>query len=80
MAGPPAYSDLGKVAKDMFSKGYGFGIVKLDLKTNLKMECQKLYVFNFWAEYESIIHNEASSSEKVHLLLTLASKSTHIFV
>ncbi|XP_051973246.1 voltage-dependent anion-selective channel protein 2-like [Xyrauchen texanus] len=30
---PPAYSDLGKAAKDIFSKGYGFGIIKLDLKT-----------------------------------------------
>uniref|UniRef100_A0A4W5QKX1 Non-selective voltage-gated ion channel VDAC3 n=1 Tax=Hucho hucho TaxID=62062 RepID=A0A4W5QKX1_9TELE len=33
MAVPPSYSDLGKAAKDIFSKGYGFGIVKLDLKT-----------------------------------------------
>ncbi|XP_051540848.1 voltage-dependent anion-selective channel protein 2-like isoform X2 [Myxocyprinus asiaticus] len=33
MAVPPAYSDLGKAAKDIFSKGYGFGIIKLDLKT-----------------------------------------------
>ncbi|KAK0144943.1 Voltage-dependent anion-selective channel protein 2 [Merluccius polli] len=33
MAVPPAYSDLGKSAKDIFSKGYGFGVVKLDVKT-----------------------------------------------
>ncbi|XP_046717507.1 voltage-dependent anion-selective channel protein 2-like [Silurus meridionalis] len=33
MSVPPSYSDLGKSAKDIFSKGYGFGIVKLDLKT-----------------------------------------------
>uniref|UniRef100_A0A3B4BL05 Non-selective voltage-gated ion channel VDAC3 n=1 Tax=Pygocentrus nattereri TaxID=42514 RepID=A0A3B4BL05_PYGNA len=33
MAVPPAYSDLGKSAKDIFSKGYAFGTVKLDLKT-----------------------------------------------
>ncbi|KAM8854200.1 non-selective voltage-gated ion channel VDAC2 isoform 1-T4 [Synchiropus picturatus] len=33
MAVPPSYSDLGKAAKDIFSKGYGFGVVKLDLKT-----------------------------------------------
>ncbi|XP_075965943.1 non-selective voltage-gated ion channel VDAC2 isoform X2 [Anarhichas minor] len=33
MAVPPSYSDLGKSAKDIFSKGYGFGVVKLDLKT-----------------------------------------------
>ncbi|XP_026073005.1 voltage-dependent anion-selective channel protein 2-like isoform X1 [Carassius auratus] len=33
MAVPPAYADLGKSAKDIFSKGYSFGTVKLDLKT-----------------------------------------------
>ncbi|XP_062398881.1 voltage-dependent anion-selective channel protein 3 isoform X2 [Sardina pilchardus] len=33
MAVPPSYSDLGKSAKDIFSKGYGYGTVKLDLKT-----------------------------------------------
>ncbi|KAG5834079.1 hypothetical protein ANANG_G00257460 [Anguilla anguilla] len=33
MAVPPAYADLGKSSKDIFSKGYGFGLVKLDLKT-----------------------------------------------
>jgi voltage-dependent anion channel protein 2 len=30
---PPAYSDLGKNAKDVFNKGYHFGLWKLDLKT-----------------------------------------------
>uniref|UniRef100_A0A672ZV78 Non-selective voltage-gated ion channel VDAC2 n=1 Tax=Sphaeramia orbicularis TaxID=375764 RepID=A0A672ZV78_9TELE len=33
MAVPPAYVDLGKSAKDIFNKGYGFGLVKLDVKT-----------------------------------------------
>ncbi|TRY58978.1 hypothetical protein DNTS_014687 [Danionella cerebrum] len=33
MAVPPAYADLGKSAKDIFNKGYGFGVVKLDVKT-----------------------------------------------
>ncbi|XP_026077970.1 voltage-dependent anion-selective channel protein 2 [Carassius auratus] len=33
MAVPPAYADLGKAAKDIFNKGYGFGTVKLDVKT-----------------------------------------------
>jgi len=33
MAVPPCYGDLGKSAKDIFNKGYGFGIVKLDVKT-----------------------------------------------
>ncbi len=34
----------------------------------------------FWLKYESIIHNNAPSSEKVHLLLSLTPKSVHIFV
>ncbi|XP_043952574.1 voltage-dependent anion-selective channel protein 2-like isoform X2 [Gambusia affinis] len=33
MDSPPTYTDLGKAAKDIFSKGYGFGAVKIDLKT-----------------------------------------------
>uniref|UniRef100_A0A8D0EW55 Non-selective voltage-gated ion channel VDAC3 n=1 Tax=Strix occidentalis caurina TaxID=311401 RepID=A0A8D0EW55_STROC len=33
MAFPPSYSDLGKSARDVFNKGYGFGMVKLELKT-----------------------------------------------
>ncbi|XP_053675886.1 voltage-dependent anion-selective channel-like isoform X1 [Anopheles nili] len=30
---PPAYSDLGKQARDVFNKGYHFGLWKLDVKT-----------------------------------------------
>lgn len=30
---PPLYNDLGKSAKDLFSKGYNFDTLKLDLKT-----------------------------------------------
>lgn len=30
---PPSYADLGKSSRDLFNKGYGFGLVKLDLKT-----------------------------------------------
>ncbi|KAM8973623.1 non-selective voltage-gated ion channel VDAC1 [Pelodytes ibericus] len=33
MAIPPSYIDLGKSARDVFTKGYGFGFIKLDLKT-----------------------------------------------
>ncbi|NXU60451.1 VDAC2 protein, partial [Horornis vulcanius] len=33
MAIPPSYVDLGKPARDIFNKGYGFGLVKLDVKT-----------------------------------------------
>lgn len=30
---PPKYDDLGKDAKDVFEKGYGYGSIKLDAKT-----------------------------------------------
>ncbi|XP_038061062.1 voltage-dependent anion-selective channel protein 2-like [Patiria miniata] len=33
MAVPATYADLGKSARDIFGKGYGFGFVKLDAKT-----------------------------------------------
>ncbi|XP_064421552.1 voltage-dependent anion-selective channel protein 3 [Latimeria chalumnae] len=33
MVVPPSYSDLGKSARDIFNKGYGYGVVKLELKT-----------------------------------------------
>ncbi|KAL0621071.1 Potassium voltage-gated channel subfamily G member 3 [Plecturocebus cupreus] len=33
MAVLPTYADLGKSARDVFTKGYGFGLIKLDLKT-----------------------------------------------
>ncbi|XP_066475164.1 voltage-dependent anion-selective channel protein 2 isoform X2 [Tiliqua scincoides] len=33
MAIPPPYGDLGKAARDIFNKGFGFGLVKLDVKT-----------------------------------------------
>lgn len=33
---PPSYNDLGKNARDIFSKGYHFGLLKLDCKTKTK--------------------------------------------
>lgn len=30
---PPSFSDLGKQARDVFNKGYNFGVWKLDVKT-----------------------------------------------
>lgn len=30
---PPSYADLGKNARDVFNKGYSFGLLKLDVKT-----------------------------------------------
>ena len=29
---PPTYSDLGKSARDVFGKGFHFGLLKLDVK------------------------------------------------
>jgi voltage-dependent anion channel protein 2 len=33
---PPSYNDLGKNARDVFNKGYHFGLLKLDCKTKTK--------------------------------------------
>jgi len=30
---PPSYSDIGKQARDVFGKGYNFGLIKLDVKS-----------------------------------------------
>ena len=30
---PPVYADVGKPARDLFSKGYHFGLLKLECKT-----------------------------------------------
>ena len=30
---PPSYADIGKQSRDVFGKGYHFGLVKLDVKT-----------------------------------------------
>ena len=30
---PPVYADLGKSSRDVFGKGYHFGLVKLECKT-----------------------------------------------
>ena len=30
---PPSYVDLGKSARDVFGKGFQFGLVKLDVKS-----------------------------------------------
>uniref|UniRef100_A0A8C9HSV3 Uncharacterized protein n=1 Tax=Piliocolobus tephrosceles TaxID=591936 RepID=A0A8C9HSV3_9PRIM len=54
MAVPPTYADLGKSARDVFTKGYGFGLIKLDLKTKSEnglvscpthMEHEYLFIF-----------------------------------
>uniref|UniRef100_A0A8C8W238 Non-selective voltage-gated ion channel VDAC1 n=1 Tax=Peromyscus maniculatus bairdii TaxID=230844 RepID=A0A8C8W238_PERMB len=37
MAMPPTYADLAKSARDVVTKGYGFFLIKLDLKTKSKI-------------------------------------------
>ncbi|KAF7200638.1 transcript variant X1 [Nothobranchius furzeri] len=41
MAVPPAYADLGKSAKDIFNKGFGYGVLKLDVKTKSQSGVQE---------------------------------------
>uniref|UniRef100_A0A4D5R9M8 Voltage-dependent anion-selective channel protein 2 n=1 Tax=Scolopendra viridis TaxID=118503 RepID=A0A4D5R9M8_SCOVI len=36
MPAPPQYTDLGKQARDLFNKGYHFGLVKLETKTKTR--------------------------------------------
>ncbi|XP_027889671.1 voltage-dependent anion-selective channel protein 3 isoform X1 [Xiphophorus couchianus] len=43
MVVPPAYSDLGKAAKDIFNKGYGYGVMKLDIKTKSQNGIEFIY-------------------------------------
>ena len=37
---PPSYVDLGKSARDVFGKGFHFGLVKLDVKTKTGSGCE----------------------------------------
>ncbi|KAG7239236.1 hypothetical protein INR49_029888 [Caranx melampygus] len=46
MAVPPSYSDLGKSAKDIFNKGFGYGVLKLDVKT--KSQSGVVRVCHLW--------------------------------
>ncbi|KAJ2945756.1 hypothetical protein O0L34_g598 [Tuta absoluta] len=48
---PPFYADLGKKANDVFSKGYHFGLFKLDLKT--KSESGVEFVSGIVSNHES---------------------------
>ncbi|KAI2549846.1 VDAC3 isoform 10 [Pan troglodytes] len=54
MCNTPTYCDLGKAAKDVFNKGYGFGMVKIDLKTKScsGVLCGNIHsdgIFYFWS-------------------------------
>ncbi|EGV94986.1 Voltage-dependent anion-selective channel protein 1 [Cricetulus griseus] len=39
---PPTYADGGKSARDTFTKGYGFGLIKLDLETKSEIGIYQL--------------------------------------
>ena len=60
MAVPPSYADLGKSAKDIFNKGYGFGVVKLDLKTKSQNGVME---FNTWGSSNTDTGKAAVSIE-----------------
>lgn len=40
MSVPPSYADLGKAARDLFSKGYNYGFFKLEAKTRMANEME----------------------------------------
>lgn len=61
---PPYYADLGKKSSDVFSKGYHFGVFKLDLKTKSESG----------VEFSSgIISNQESGKVNEHTYLMLQS-------
>ena len=41
---PPTYGDLGKSARDVFGKGFHFGLVKLDVKVQEDAHCIILFL------------------------------------
>lgn len=40
MAVPPSYSDLGKAARDLFTKGFNYGFYKLEVKTKTSTDIE----------------------------------------
>uniref|UniRef100_A0A8C4XYL1 Non-selective voltage-gated ion channel VDAC2 n=1 Tax=Gopherus evgoodei TaxID=1825980 RepID=A0A8C4XYL1_9SAUR len=81
MAIPPSYADLGKSARDIFNKGYGFGLVKLDVKTKSASGVEfttagssntdtgkvngSLETKYKWAEYEIAIEDQIAKGLKL---------------
>lgn len=61
MAVPPAYSDLGKAAKDIFSKGYGKNFVSV-MKNVLSIACLTAY-FSFFRFWNCEVRPQDESSE-----------------
>jgi len=56
---PPQYADLGKTAKDLFNKGYNYGLVKLDVKTKTQNEID----FNFVGEHNTDVQKSLGTLE-----------------
>lgn len=75
---PPHYADLGKKANDVFSKGYHFGVFKLDLKT--RSESGVEFTSGITSNQESgkvrigkvtlLAYNLYSQSKKLHITFT----------
>uniref|UniRef100_A0A452QFP8 Uncharacterized protein n=1 Tax=Ursus americanus TaxID=9643 RepID=A0A452QFP8_URSAM len=53
MCNTPTYCDLGKATKDVFNKGYGLGMVKIDLRTTScsGVEFSTSGLFQSWHSY-----------------------------
>lgn len=56
---PPLYADLGKTAKDLFNKGYNYGLVKLDVKTKTQNDIE----FNVNGEHNTDIGKSLGTLE-----------------
>jgi len=56
---PPQYTDLGKSAKDLFNKGYNYGLVKLDVKTRTANDID----FNFTGEHNNDVQKSLGTLE-----------------
>ncbi|KAM7045748.1 non-selective voltage-gated ion channel VDAC3-like [Molossus nigricans] len=51
MCNTPSYCDLGKAIKDVFNKGYGFSMIKIDLRTK---SCSRVEFSTFGHAYTDI--------------------------
>uniref|UniRef100_A0A8C5KF78 Non-selective voltage-gated ion channel VDAC1 n=1 Tax=Jaculus jaculus TaxID=51337 RepID=A0A8C5KF78_JACJA len=94
MAMPPTYADLGKSSRDVFTKGYGFGLIKLDLKTksengleftssgSANTETTKVDVSletkHRWTEYTDMLGTEITVEGQLAHGLKLTSDLEHI--
>jgi hypothetical protein len=56
---PPQFNDLGKTSKDLFNKGYNYGLVKLDIKTKTQNDID----FNLTGEHNNEVQKALGTLE-----------------